>query len=96
MKKLMLTFGLLAGFAFSNATLAQDCVKPDAPAIPEGEAASGSDMLNAKKAVEAYVKAAEEFVNCTRSGMQKDRMIADMEEVASRFNRELRSYKAKS
>lgn len=94
MKKLTVAFGLLVGMAFSSATFA--CDKPEAPAIPNGEGASGAEMLDAKKAVEAYLDAAEAYVECARGSTLKDRMVADMEDVADKFNRELREYKAKS
>ena len=94
MKKLTVTFGLLMGMVFSSAALA--CEKPAEPVIPNGGDATGSDMLEAKKAVEAYLEAAEVYLECARGGNQKDRMVADMEDVADKFNRELREYKAKS
>lgn len=94
MKKMTVTFGLLAGMVFSTAVLA--CEKPGTPAIPNGDVASGSDMLEAKKVVEAYLEAAETYLECARGNMQKERMVADMEDVADQFNRELREYKAKS
>lgn len=95
MKKLLVAFGLLVGMGFSTVSMAA-CEQPAAPAIPSGEAASGSDMLEAKKAVEAFLAAAETYLECARSGAQKDRMVADMEDVADKFNKELRAYKAKS
>jgi hypothetical protein len=85
----------MVGLALSSVTAAA-CEKPAEPAIPTGEAASGSDMLEAKKAVEAFLKDAEAYLECARGGIAKDRMVADMEEVADKFNRELRAYKAKS
>jgi len=94
MKKITVAFGLLFGLAFSSASFA--CEKPEEPAIPTGESASGSDMLEAKKAVEAYLEAAEAYLECARGNIAKDRMIADMEDVADHFNRQLRAYKAKS
>ena len=61
MKKLLVATGLVTGMALSTASFA--CEKPEAPAIPNGEAASGSDMLEAKKAVEAYLEAAEAYLD---------------------------------
>ena len=94
MKKVLVAFSLLVGMAFSSVALA--CEKPESPAIPSGDSASGSDMLEAKKAVEAFLAAAEEYLACARVSSQKDRMVADMEDVADKFNKELRNYKAKS
>ena len=94
MKKVLVAFGLLVGMAFSSVSFA--CEKPASPAIPSGDAASGSDMLEAKKAVESFLKAAETYLECARGNIQKDRMVADMEDVADKFNKELRNYKAKS
>lgn len=95
MKKALVSFGLLVGLALSSMTVAA-CEKPESPAIPSGDSASGSDMLEAKKAVESFLKEAEAYLECARGGVQKDRMVADMESVADKFNRELRAYKAKS
>ena len=95
MKKILVAFGLLVGMAFSSVSFAA-CDKPESPVIPSGDSASGSDMLEAKKAVEAFLAAAEEYLECARVSSQKDRMVADMEDVADKFNKELRNYKAKS
>lgn len=95
MKKTVIATGMLLGMAFSSASFAA-CDKPESPAIPSGDSASGSDMLEAKKAVETFLKAAEAYLECARGNIQKDRMVADMEDIADKFNRELRNFKAKS
>ncbi len=96
MKIKMFTLVLLANLLMSGATFAA-CTEPENPPIPEGESANGSDMLKAKKAVEAYMTAAEEYLECSRpSTRQHNRMVNKMEDLASKFNNSLRAYKAKA
>lgn len=94
MKTRSIALVLLAGLAFSGSTYAA-CDAPADPEIPSGAAASGADMLKAKKAVEAYVAAAEEYMGCGIATPLKDRMATKMEKIVDQFNRELREYKAK-
>ena len=90
------TFALtmFISLAFSGAAFGA-CDAPEDPEIPDGAAASGADMLKAKKAVEAYVSAAEQYMDCGVASALKDRMASKMEKVVDKFNNELRAYKSK-
>lgn len=85
---------MLATLVFSGTAQAA-CDIPEDPAIPDGAAASGADMLKAKKAVETYVSAAEEYMDCGVATALQERMASKMEKIVDKFNVELRSYKAK-
>lgn len=94
MKFKSFAFTLLASLAFSGTAFGA-CDAPEDPAIPDGSAASGADMLKAKKAIEAYVSAAEEYMGCGVASALQDRMAGKMEKVVDKFNKELRAYKSK-
>ena len=96
MKTKLFALVLLANLLMSGAAFAA-CEAPDEPAIPDGEAANGSDMLKAKKEVEAFVAGMEEYLECSRPSVnQHNRMIDKMQDVAGKFNVQLRAYKAKA
>ena len=94
MKHRSLLLALVVFMAMTSAAMA-DCNQPDDPEIPDGPAASGADMLKAKKAIEAHVSAAEEYMGCGVASALKDRMAGRMEKVVDKFNKELRAYKSK-
>ncbi|HXR53352.1 MAG TPA: hypothetical protein VN755_02500 [Steroidobacteraceae bacterium] len=73
------------------------CDKPSAPAsIPNGKTAGMEDMMAAKKAVDAFKKDMEEYLSCEKSNTKLDTAQAELERVATRFNAEVRAFKAKS
>ena len=94
MKSRKYTLLLLASMAFCGPVMA-DCTMPDDPAIPDGSAASGAEMLKAKKAVETYVSAAQDYMKCGVASTLQERMNTRMTRVVDKFNAELRSYKEK-
>lgn len=94
MKSRVLPAALFAGLFLSSPLFAA-CTVPEDPAIPDGNAASGADMLKAKKAVEGYVSAVEEYMGCGIPAMQQERASMKMTKLVERFNEELRNYKAK-
>lgn len=94
MKNRLLAIAMLLTIGMSSQTFAA-CDAPDDPDVPDGTAASGADMLKAKKAVEEYVEKAQEYMNCGVAGPLQERMASKMEKVVDRFNRELRAYKDK-
>ena len=53
-------------------------------------------MMKAKKAVESHLEEIEKYISCGVSSVEEKRAQGDMEKVADRFNKELRTYKAKS
>lgn len=75
----------LSGTAFAN------CVAPDEPQISQGTAATGADMLKAKKAVEGYVSEAEAYMSYGVAMPLKERMADKLEKVVAQFNQELRA-----
>jgi alcohol dehydrogenase class IV len=85
---------LFATLSISGAALA-DCVAPEDPQIPQGTAATGADMLKAKKAVEGFVSEAEAYMACGVAVALQERMASKLEKVVENFNSELRAYKAK-
>jgi hypothetical protein len=93
MKPLIMT--ALAGVLFSSQAFAV-CSRPADPEIPVGDAASGADMLKAKKAVETYVEEVNKYLACGADAASQKRAIDDMEDIAAQFNEQLRIYKAKA
>jgi hypothetical protein len=72
------------------------CERPSAPtSIPDGASASKEDMLAAKKAVDAYKSAIDEYLTCEKSGAKKDGATAELLKVADRFNAQVKAFKAK-
>lgn len=95
MKTKPLIISVIAGLLFSSQAFAV-CMRPTDPEIPSGDAASGADMLKAKKAVETYVEEVNKYLECGVDSLNQKRAIDDMEKVASQFNEQLRIYKAKT
>lgn len=95
MKVKPLIMTALAGVLFSSQAFAV-CVKPTNPEIPSGDAASGADMLKAKKAVETFVEETNKYLECGVDALNQKRAIDEMEDVADAFNEQLRIYKAKA
>jgi hypothetical protein len=95
MKVKPLIMTALAGLLLSSQGFAA-CVKPTNPDIPSGDAASGADMLKAKKAVETFVEETNKYLECGIDTLTQKRAIDQMENVAEAFNEQLRIYKAKA
>jgi len=73
------------------------CDKPTAPdSIPDGKTAAMEDMMAAKKSVDAYKSAMEEYLSCEKSNAKLDAAQAELLKVADRFNTQVRAFKAKS
>ena len=95
MKTRSMTVAIAFSALFCGSAFAA-CDAPEDPSIPSGDAASGADMLKAKKAVEGYVSAVEEYMGCGIPLTQQERASLRMTRVVEKFNEELRAYKAKS
>ena len=54
---------------YSASTLAEDCVAPDAPQIPNGATSTMEQMLAGQKAVKAFQAANIEYMGCLESGL---------------------------
>ena len=94
----------------SAAQLADDCVPPGVPAIPDGTAATMEQMVSGQAQVKQFVSAGEAYLACLakvidseeRSAEDRNaaigehnRMVSAMEQAASEFNAQIRAFKAK-
>ncbi|QIB64346.1 hypothetical protein [Kineobactrum salinum] len=70
--------------------------------IPDGKSADEAAMAAAQQAVKSYVEAGESFISCleqdgsVNSGnlaRLRNSTIDDMEQIAAKFNRQLRQYR---
>ena len=95
MKLKLTTLTLLVGMFAAQSSFAA-CARPEGPEIPSGDTASAADMMKAKKAVESYLADIEKYITCGVSTIEEKRAQGDMEKVGDRYNKELRTYKAKS
>jgi len=109
----ILGMALALGSAMS---MAEDCVAPEAPAIPEGEDSSLEQMLAAQKTVKDFQAANLAYMNClepqltaaeaaakegdetavaTYQKVQEayNAAVSREEEIAGKFNTEIRDYK---
>lgn len=73
--------------------------------IPDGKAASESEMAAVQKAVKEYVSSGEAYIACLEDSgssgsptyiKKRNETIDGMERVAAQFNRELRQYRKNS
>jgi len=75
---------------------AMACEKPSSPtAIPDGKSASKDEMMAAKKTIDGFKMAMEEYLSCERSTAKQEAAHAELEKVADRFNEQVRAFKAK-
>jgi len=73
------------------------CDRPSAPtSLPDGASASKEDMLVAKKAVDAFKGAMEEYMTCEKNGAKIESAQSELVKVADRFNVQVRAFKSKS
>ncbi len=93
----------------SAAQLADDCVAPALPEIPQGAAATMEQMVAGQTQVKEFVAAGEVYLACLakiiddeeRSAEDRNaaigehnRMVAAMEQTAADFNAQIRAFKA--
>ncbi len=79
------------------ATSAYACDRPAAPdTIPDGKTAAMEDMMAAKKAVDAFKSAMEEYLSCEKSSAKLDAAQAELVKVADKFNAQVRAFKSKT
>jgi hypothetical protein len=72
------------------------CDKPTPPAaIPNGKTASKEDMLAAKKQVDAFKREMDAYMTCESNASKVDLAQKQLEQVADRFNFEVRVFKAR-
>ncbi|GAB3280504.1 hypothetical protein [Parahaliea aestuarii] len=69
----------------------------DAPAVPSGQAATHEQMYEAQVAVNAYVEAIENYLDCRSElhPLQQSRSLYLAESVADSYNAELAKFRAR-
>jgi hypothetical protein len=68
---------------------------PSAPAvIPDGKSASMDQMIATKREVDQFKKEMEAYLGCVKDAPKADFAQAELQRVATRFNAEVRAYKA--
>ncbi len=73
------------------------CDKPAAPgSIPDGKKATKEEMLAAKKEVDTFRQAMDEYVTCEKNVMKAESAQEEMIKVADRFNAQIRLFKART
>jgi hypothetical protein len=63
-------FILTAVLMLTSSLALAECVKPDAPTLPDGESAELQAMVEAQKAVKAYVADTDAYLACLPSEEQ--------------------------
>ena len=72
------------------------CERPSAPtSMPDGKSASKDEMMAAKKSIDGFKMAMEEYLGCERSTAKAEAAHAELEKVADHFNEQVRAFKAK-
>ena len=79
------------------ASSAYACERPSAPdSIPDGKTAAMEDMMAAKKSVDAFKTAMEEYLGCEKSAAKLDAAKVELVKVADKFNAQVRAFKSKT
>lgn len=93
----MTKFVSIAVLWVAGATAAHACDRPTAPAsIPDGKTAEMAEMMAAKKEVDAFKTAMEEYLACEKSASKIDAAQAELVKVADKFNAQVRAFKSKT
>ena len=113
----MLAIAVLGLALNSTLAMADDCVAPTPPVVPEGENSSLEQMLDGQKAVKAFQEANLAYMSCLEPKLAEaeaaakagtegaadtylklqesyNGAVSKEEEVAGKFNSEIRDYKA--
>jgi hypothetical protein len=92
MKKTVSIVVLMAAFAAPSF----GCDKPAAPgSIPDGKTAAMEEMMAAKKAVDSFKSAMEEYLTCEKSAAKQEAAQKELVRIADQFNVQVRAFKAK-
>ncbi|BFM07137.1 hypothetical protein [Halioxenophilus aromaticivorans] len=91
MKCTIKTCALIGGLMITNA--AWSCSRPDAPVVPDAAQAVTPQMVKAKNDVQAYMKAANDYLGCIRNDRKHNAMVSEMESIAGKFNNAVRDFK---
>ena len=73
--------------------LAQACVKPEAPVLPDAATAVTAQMVKAKNDVNVYLTGANTYLECVSNESKHNRMVKAMRKVGKEFNIAVRSFK---
>jgi hypothetical protein len=93
----MTKFVPIAVLWVASASAAFACDRPASPdGIPDGKTAEMAQMMAAKKAVDAFKSAMEEYLTCEKSAAKIDSAQAELLKVADKFNAQVRAFKAKT
>lgn len=93
----MMKFVSIAVLCVAAASPAFACDRPTAPdTIPDGKTAAMDEMMAAKKAVDAFKSAMEEYLTCEKSSAKVDSAQAELLKVADKFNAQVRAFKSKT
>ena len=91
-----LKFAVLGLALGSTVSMAQDCVAPDTPQIPEGDEASLEQMIAAQKAIKAFQGANLAYMGCLEPELNAaaEAATAGEEEAARRYESIQEAYNA--
>ncbi|HEY8518804.1 MAG TPA: peptidylprolyl isomerase [Gammaproteobacteria bacterium] len=96
--------------AAAAAALGNECSRPEAPAIPDGETATLDEMMAGQTAMREFVSGSESYLDCLAKIIddeeqaaerrnaaigEHNRMVSTMEALAESFNTEVRAFKAR-
>ena len=71
------------------------CALPVAPAsIPDGKSSTKEEMMATKKEVDRYKKEVDAYLSCELNNSKQQVAQTQLERVASKFNNEVRAFKA--
>ena len=80
---------LVAAPILADANVALECRRPARPVIPDGSVATEQELLNARTALEAYLAAANDFLECLRrfeEGLGEAIEETDTNSLVQRYN----------
>jgi len=93
----MRKFVSIAVLWVATASAGYACERPAAPtSIPDGKTAAMEEMMAAKKAVDAFKSAMEEYITCEKSSSKQNDAQDELMKVADKFNAQVRAFKAKT
>ena len=87
------TLAVTAALMFSASVWS--CEPPARPDLPDPATAVTPQMVKAKNDVQAYMKAAEDYLGCGISNKKHNDMVDEMNAVADDFNKAVRDFKAR-
>ncbi len=92
--------------------VAAECMRPEAPELPDGETSDLAAMVEGQKSVKTYVASTEAYLDCltaegdaaveepSEASMARidehNKAVDDMDAIANEFNEEIREYKGKA